>query len=102
MNDYWVEAYKVQLDYYMGFENSFKNLPNTFLFDELDKSLDIVNTCYLYNTALPKLVETTGVQIIIISHSPIVLSEKIRNNEMYNIISIDEDYTKECIKLLGE
>lgn len=102
MNDHWVEAYKVQLDYYMGFENSFKNLPNTFLFDELDKSLDIVNTCYLYNTVLPKLVETTGVQIIIISHSPIVLSEKIRNNEMYNIISIDEDYTKECIKLLEE
>jgi predicted ATPase len=100
MNDTWELAYKVQLDYYMGFENSFKNLPGTFLFDELDKSLDIVNTCYLYNTVLPQLVKTTGVQIIIISHSPIVLSEKIRNNEMYNIISIDEDYTKECIKPL--
>lgn len=102
VNSAWEAAYKAQLDYYMGFENSFKNLPGTFLFDELDKSLDIVNTCYLYNTVLPQLVETTGVQIIIISHSPIVLSEKIRNNEMYNIISIDEDYTKECIKLLEE
>ena len=102
VNDVWESAYKAQLDYYMGFENSFKNLPGTFLFDELDKSLDIVNTCYLYNTVLPQLVKTTGVQIIIISHSPIVLSEKIRNNEMYNIISIDEDYTKECIKLLEE
>jgi energy-coupling factor transporter ATP-binding protein EcfA2 len=102
VNSSWEAAYKAQLDYYMGFENSFKNLPGTFLFDELDKSLDIVNTCYLYNTVLPQLVETTGVQIIIISHSPIVLSEKIRNNEMYNIISIDEDYTKECIKLLEE
>ena len=102
VNSAWEAAYKAQLDYYMGFENSFKNLPGTFLFDELDKSLDIVNTCYLYNTVLPKLIETTGVQIIIISHSPIVLSEKIRNNEMYNIISIDEDYTKECIKLLEE
>jgi predicted ATPase len=102
VNSAWESAYKAQLDYYMGFENSFKNLPGTFLFDELDKSLDIVNTCYLYNTVLPQLVKTTGVQIIIISHSPIVLSEKIRNNEMYNIISIDEDYTKECIKLLEE
>lgn len=102
MNDTWTKAYKAQLDYYMTFENSLKNLPGTFLFDELDKSLDIVNTCYLYNTVLPKLIETTGIQIIIISHSPIVLSEKIRNNEIYNIISIDEDYTKECIKLLEE
>lgn len=95
-------AYKAQLDYYMGFENSFNNLPSTFLFDELDKSFDIVNTFYLYNTVLPKLVETTGIQIIIISHSPIVLSKKVRNNEMYNIISIDKDYTEECIKLLEE
>ena len=51
---------------------------------------------------LPKVVETTGIQIIIISHSPIVLSKKIRNNEIYNIISIDEDYTKDCIDRLNE
>jgi hypothetical protein len=100
VNNVWESAYKAQLDYYMGFENSLKNLPCTFLFDELDKSFDIVNTFYLYNTVLPKLVETTGIQIIIISHSPIVLSKKVRNNEMYNIISIDKDYTEECIKLL--
>ena len=102
VNDYWEEAYKAQLDYYMGFENSLKNLPGTFLFDELDKSLDIINTCYLYDTILPKVVETTGIQIIIISHSPIVLSKKIRDNEIYNIISIDEDYTKDCIDRLNE
>lgn len=102
VNDSWEEAYKAQLDYYMGFENSLKNLPGTFLFDELDKSLDIINTCYLYDTILPKVVETTGIQIIIISHSPIVLSKKIRDNEIYNIISIDEDYTKDCIDRLNE
>lgn len=102
VNDMWEEAYKAQLDYYMGFENSLKNLPGTFLFDELDKSLDIINIYYLYNKILPTLVENTGVQIIIISHSPLVLSEKIRNNEMYNFISIDEDYTKECIEKLNE
>ena len=101
VNSAWEEAYKAQLDYYMSFENSLKNLPGTFLFDELDKSLDIINTCYLYNTALPKLVEKTGIQIIIISHSPIVLSKNIYKNEMYNIISINEDYTKECIDKLN-
>lgn len=102
VNESWEEAYKAQLDYYMGFENSFKKLPGTFLFDELDKSLDIINTCYLYDTILPKVVETTGIQIFIISHSPIVLSKKIRNNELYNIISIDEDYTKDCIDRLNK
>lgn len=101
VNEYWQEAYKAQLDYYMSFENSLKNLPGTFLFDELDKSLDIINTCYLYDTVLPNLVEKTGVQIIIISHSPIVLSKNIYKNEMYNIISINEDYTKECIDKLN-
>lgn len=101
VNSAWEEAYKAQLDYYMSFENSLKNLPGTFLFDELDKSLDIINTCYLYDTVLPKLVEKTGIQIIIISHSPIVLSKNIYKNEMYNIISINEDYTKECIDKLN-
>ena len=100
VNDIWEAAYKAQLDYYMGFENSMKNLPGTFLFDELDKSLDIINVYHLYTTVLPRLVKETGIQIIIISHSPIVLSDKIRNNDMYNIISIDEDYTKECIDII--
>ena len=102
VNDTWEKAYKAQLDYYMGFENSMKNLPGTFLFDELDKSLDIINIYFLYTSILPQLVKSTGIQIIIISHSPLVLSEKIRNNEMYNIISIDENYTKECIEKLNE
>ena len=99
-NDVWVEAYKCQLDYYMGFENSMKQLPGTFLFDEIDKSLDITNVYSLYTNVLPELIKETGVQIIIISHSPIVLSDKIRNNDMYNIISIDEEYTKECIEVI--
>lgn len=99
-NDVWEAAYKTQLDYYMGFENSMKNLPGTFLFDEIDKSLDIINIYHLYVNVLPRIVQETGVQIIIISHSPIVLSDKIRNNDMYNIISIDEEYTKECIEVI--
>jgi predicted ATPase len=102
VNDVWENTYNIQLDYYMGFENSFKNLPGTFLFDELDKSLDILNVYNLYTNVLPEFVRNTGVQVIIISHSPLVLMDKIRNNNMYNFISIDEDYTKTCIEKLGE
>lgn len=98
VNDFWEETYRIQLDYYMGFENSMKNFPGTFLFDEIDKSLDILNVYYLYTSVLPRFVKETGVQIIIISHSPIVLSEKIRDNEMYNFISMDENYTSKCIE----
>ena len=100
INDVWSDAYNIQLDYYMGFENSYKNLPGTFLFDELDKSLDILNIYNLYVNVLPEFVKRTGVQVIIISHSPLVLMDKIRTNEMYNFISIDEKYTKTCIEKL--
>jgi hypothetical protein len=102
VNDTWENAYNVQLDYYMGFPNSCENLPGTFLFDELDKSLDILNVYNLYANVLPDFVRKTGVQVIIISHSPLVLMDKIRNNEMYNFISIDEEYTNTCIEKLGE
>jgi len=102
VNDAWESAYNVQLDYYMGFNNACENLPGTFLFDELDKSLDILNVYALYVNVLPEFVRKTGVQVIIISHSPLVLMDKIRNNDMYNFISIDEEYTKTCIEKLGE
>lgn len=102
VNDIWEETYNIQLDYYMSFENSYKNLPGTFLFDELDKSLDILNIYNLYVNVLPEFVRKTKVQVIIISHSPLVLMDKIKNNDIYNFISIDENYTKECIKLLEE
>ena len=95
-NDTWNEAYRVQLEYYLGFEKSFKKSPCTFLFDEIDKSLDVMNIYTLYNEILPEFVKNTGVQIIIISHSPLVLSDKIMNGEIYNFISMDDEYTKKC------
>ena len=51
---------------------------------------------------LPEFVKKTGVQVIIISHSPLVIMDKIRNNDMYNFISIDEEYTNICIEKIGE
>lgn len=101
MNDTWYNTYKIQLDYYLGHEKSFESAPSTFLFDELDKSMDILNVYTLYTEILPSLIEKTGIQIIIISHSPVVLSDKIRKSDKYNFISIDEDYTNKCIELLN-
>lgn len=101
-NDVWGEAYKYQLSYYLSREKSLVKSPSTFLFDELDKSLDIANIYALYTEVLPRLVKETGIQVIIISHSPLVLSDKIRNSEMYNLISTDEQYTKDCLEHLGK
>lgn len=99
-NETWTEVIKAQLNYFLSLEKSYIKSPSTFLFDELDKSLDVLNISYLYNTLLPGFLKKTGVQIIIISHSPLVLSEKIRKNDLYNFISIDEDYTQKCLEEL--
>lgn len=100
VNGVWYDAYKVQMKYFLEKEKGFVKSPVTFLFDEIDKSLDIANIYSLYTDVLPSLVKETGVQVVIISHSPLVLSDKIRNNEMYNFISIDEGYTESCLENL--
>lgn len=100
VNDLYDKAYRAQLEYYLSFPKALEKHPGTFLFDEIDKSMDIANINFLYNEALPRFVEKTGVQIIIISHSPLVLSDKIRNNELYNFISTDEDYTSKCFETM--
>jgi energy-coupling factor transporter ATP-binding protein EcfA2 len=99
-NDTWQNAFKVQLDYYLSFEKSKTPCPITMLFDEVDKSMDILNVFLLYTEVLPMLVEKTGVQIILVSHNPLVLLDKIR--ESVNFISIDEQYTDECLKLVNQ
>ncbi len=63
------------------------------LFDEIDKSLDIEKTWLLYSKALPAIVDKYGVQIIIISHNPLVLTTDIFDHPIYNVISIDQKYT---------
>lgn len=100
VNDAWYNAYKVQMKYYLGFEKAFTPAPVTMMFDEIDKSLDIANIFALYTEVLPQLVKETGVQVITISHSPLVLSDDIFNNEMYNVISIDEAYTAKCREVM--
>lgn len=99
-NNTWEQCYKAQIEYYLSFPKALSREPGTFLFDEIDKSFDIVNIDFLYTTIFPEFIKKTGIQVIIISHSPIVLLDKIKNNKAYNFISIDRDYTEKCKQIL--
>lgn len=100
-NGIWSTFYKVQEEYYKSFPMSYdRNGQNTYLLDEIDKSMDILNINELYTNILPKLLDKYGKQIIIISHSPIVLRDEIIKSDKYNFISMDEEYTQKCKKLI--
>ena len=100
-DDVWSIVYKVQEEYYKSFPMSYdRNGQNTYLLDEIDKSMDILNINELYTNILPKLLDKYGKQIIIISHSPIVLRDDIFKSDKYNFISMDEEYTQKCKKLI--
>lgn len=102
-DDCWGMALKVQEEYYKSFPKSFeKSGTNTYLLDEADKGMDILNTFAFYKEVLPGLADSYGKQIIAVSHSPVVLSDEIFKSEKYNIISMDEQYTAECRRLLFE
>lgn len=67
----------------------------TLLLDEMDKSLDIENILLLYRDYLPALQKKFDIQIILVSHSPIMLTNIIQDSPNYNFISIDKKYTKQ-------
>ena len=101
VNENWSTAYKVQEEYYKSFPMSYdRNGQNTYLLDEIDKSMDILNVNEQYTNVLPKMLDKYGTQIIIISHSPIVLRDEIFKSDKYNFISMDEEYTQKCKKLI--
>lgn len=99
VNDNWADAYKKQYEYLSKYHTDDK-CQMTVLLDEIDKSLDIINVYKLYTVVLPQLIKKYNIQIILVSHSPIILSDKIFNSEDYNIISLDENYTKSARELL--
>ena len=100
MNDVWDNVYQLQIDYLKSFEKYSEKAPTTFVFDEIDKSLDIMTVFELYKQALPYIVEEYGCQIILVSHNPLVLADAIYNDEHYNVISMVEGYTDEARKIL--
>lgn len=83
---------KVIADYMCSGENKSGQYKMTFLLDEVDKSLDIANVVVLYRDLLPKFIKNLNVQLIMISHNPIVLSN-ICSEKDYNVISLDPEYT---------
>ena len=100
-NSTWKGVFDSQMKYYLQLEKfDDDSLCNTYLFDEFDKHLDITNVVALYTEALPVAVEKTHPQVITVSHSPIVLSRAVEDTGMYNIISLDDEYTDRCKEML--
>ena len=103
INETWQKMYAGLLAYFKkAYNPSAKNKKMTVLLDEIDKSLDITSVIMLYETILPELATKYPIQIIAVSHSPIVLTNNIFDNPMYNIISLDRMYTKQCRKSLSK
>ena len=99
-NSLWMNSYKTQAEYFKQYENYGKEVPMTILLDEPEVNFDIMTVWNLYHIAFPKICKDYGTQFITVSHSPIVMCEDIINNEYVNLISLDDDYTKEVKGLL--
>ena len=101
-NSVWKTNRLSQIEYFKQFEKYSERVPYTFLFDELDKSLDIPSVYRIYTEFFPDFIKINGCQIITVSHNPLILSDKIFDSPAYNVISVDEKYTEGAKNLLSE
>ena len=92
----WRKCWQAQIDFLSKHEDFDKEVPASVIFDEMDKSLDITKVITVYTKLFPAILEKTGMQVITVSHNPVILSDEIFNNPKYNIISIDDAYTAEA------
>lgn len=99
-NDLYIDTYKQQKDYVLSHYDNTIPQQNTILLDEIDRNLDIISIVKMYTKYIPELQSLNNQQIIMVSHSPLILSENICNPEKYNIISLNEDYTSEVKTIL--
>ncbi len=99
-NDTWKECGEAQIDYLSKLPRYGEEAYPTLMFDEIDKSLDIETVWQLYAEFFPALVKKYGCQVILVSHNPLILSEPIMENDVYNIISLDEAYTNDVKGIL--
>ena len=101
-NNIWKVYQKALVQRLKRLNSGFSGEPvNTFMFDEIDKSMSISNVVTLYTKILPSLVEKTGCQIIIVSHSPVIMTEQVYDSRFYNIINVTEGYAEECKSILS-
>ena len=99
-NSVWATCYKSQYEHFSNLPNFSKKDKKTLLLDEIDINFDIETVYRLYTEILPRLVNKHNIQIIAVSHNPIVLSKQVTENPVYNVISIDEQYTKDTLNTL--
>lgn len=99
-NNVWKECGEAQLEYLSKLPRYGEEVYPTLMFDEIDKSLDIETVWQLYAEFFPALVKKYGCQIILVSHNPLILSEPIMENDVYNIVSLDEAYTNDVKGIL--
>ena len=99
-NDTWYKSYKTQDKYFQQFENYDKEVPMTMLFDEPEVNFDIMTVYNLYTKVFPAICKESGMQIITVSHSPIVMCDEILSNEYVNLVSLDDNYTSQVKDLL--
>ena len=101
-----MQTYKAQLRYYNEMVRKAGGLPEnpvpTIMLDEMDKSLDLLNVITLYSEFMPNLMKKMKCQIIAVSHSPIILCDGIFKSDDYNIISMDDNYTEQCLNNLSK
>ena len=101
-NSIWKNYQKALVQRLKRLNSGFSGEPvNTFMFDEIDKSMSISNVVTLYTKILPSLVEKTGCQIIIVSHSPVIITDQVYDSRFYNIINVTEGYAEECKSILS-
>ena len=101
-NNIWKVYQKALVQRLKRLNSGFSGEPvNTFMFDEIDKSMSISNVVTLYTKILPSLVEKTGCQIIIVSHSPVIITDQVYDSRFYNIINVTEGYAEECKSILS-
>ena len=99
-NDLWQMCGKANYEYFSKYERFESEVYPTLIFDEIDKSLDIATVWNIYTKFFPKIVEKYNNQIIMVSHSPLILTDKVFNNPSFNIISLDDKYTNSVKEML--
>jgi len=92
-------ADKKQLDYFLEAQGSKDGLL-TILLDESDKGFDIDMQWKFISRVLPGMMKELNVQLIVASHSPFIVSDPIFTDPLYNIISIDPEYTQKVRELV--
>lgn len=98
-NDVWQNAAEAGIKYIK--ERYKEKTIATLLIDEIDNSLDILVTIRMFTDILPKLFKENNIQIIVVSHNPLVLSSLLDKN-IYNIISMSNKYTDTCKEQLND